>query len=334
MTWGSGYVNVNAHERSAECDGDAAPWSKTHSWTSSTLSGTVMVGMRRGRNSWRCCRPWPTKASTWTTTCSTTSPRPDPVKLRSHTFQRRQPRDLDRRAGRCEISVAPLCAARAAGYLSGWGVPRTAGAASTQTGIPATASHVPVDPHDDQRGKTHFSTAYGNRIPASQIQLEMQVPAEHHWHKRAGPAPSTKGSTTSAESNTGHLRHRGSGEALDVQARPQQRYWSIRLPQSQRRTFVIRAGRQRWRYTSLPFGREYCPVICQRLVQGIVSSTLCGYSATWHVYPDDVLIIARSQKVATQAIQAAAQALCAAGFVISPNQKWSPPRTSLLSEKD
>ena len=100
--------------------------------------------------------------------------------------------------------------------------------------------------------------------------------------------------------------------------------WSIRLPRSWRRTFVMRAGRQRWRIPTLPFGWKYSPVICQRLVQGIVSSALRGYSATWHVYLDDVLITARSQRVAAKAIQAAAQALRAAGYIISPKSEMEP----------
>ena len=71
-----------------------------------------------------------------------------------------------------------------------------------------------------------------------------------------------------------------------MQARPQHR---VLEHHRWIRTFVIRAGQQHWWYTSLPFGWKYSPVICQRLVEGIVSSALRGYSATWHVYLDDVL---------------------------------------------
>ena len=53
-------------------------------------------------------------------------------------------------------------------------------------------------------------------------------------------------------------------------------YWSIKLPRRRRRTFVVRAGQRRWRFTCLPFGWKYAPAICQRLVAGIVARALRG----------------------------------------------------------
>ena len=101
-------------------------------------------------------------------------------------------------------------------------------------------------------------------------------------------------------------------------------YWSIRLPRPWRCTFVIAAGRRRWRYTSLPFGWKYSAVIRQRPVRGIVSRALEGMPVTWHVYVDDVLVTARSKGMAASVIRKAAAAMRDTGFIISPKSKMEP----------
>ena len=71
----------------------------------------------------------------------------------------------------------------------------------------------------------------------------------------------------------------------------------------------MRVGACRWRFTILPFSWKYSPVICQRLVHGIVSSALCGHDATWHVYLDDAPVTVWSPELAERAIRAAVEAL-------------------------
>ena len=48
-------------------------------------------------------------------------------------------------------------------------------------------------------------------------------------------------------------------------------YWSIRLPRSWHRVFVVQAGHHRYKYTRLSFGWRYSPSICQTLVKRLVA---------------------------------------------------------------
>ena len=67
-------------------------------------------------------------------------------------------------------------------------------------------------------------------------------------------------------------------------------YWSIRLPRSWHRVFVVEANNTRYKYTRLPFGWKYSPAVCQNLVKCIVASALSQLQAKvgHKVYLDDI----------------------------------------------
>mmetsp|Transcript_72461 Transcript_72461/g.121447 ORF Transcript_72461/g.121447 Transcript_72461/m.121447 type:complete len:231 (+) Transcript_72461:108-800(+) len=105
---------------------------------------------------------------------------------------------------------------------------------------------------------------------------------------------------------------------------PTNAYWSIKLPRRWHRTFVVRGGQRRWRFTRLPFRCKYSPAIYQRLFAGIVARALRGTDTDWDVYLDDILITARHPWEARQGAQRVAEALQGAGFITGPKSELEP----------
>ena len=71
----------------------------------------------------------------------------------------------------------------------------------------------------------------------------------------------------------------------------QNAFWSVVLPGGWHRVFVLQTADVRsYRYTRLPFGWHYSPLICQSLVRGIVAAALRGVRARAWVYIDDILV--------------------------------------------
>ena len=135
----------------------------------------------------------------------------------------------------------------------------------------------------------------------------------HHWRAYAGVAgKSAHPHIRTALMDMFHeLRNIPGGKDSAVT----NAYWSIKLPRRWRRTFVVKAGWRRWRFTRLPFGWKYSPAICQRLVEGIVARALRDTHTDWDVYLDDILITARHPWEARQGARRVVKALHDVGFM-------------------
>ena len=110
---------------------------------------------------------------------------------------------------------------------------------------------------------------------------------------------------------------------LDIQ----NAFWSIKLPRLWRRIFVLRSADGRaYRYTRLPFGWRYSPLVCQTLVRSIVAGALRGTSARAWVYIDDILFCAGSKRELRSAVRRVTSRLRRAGFIISIKSEPKPVR--------
>ena len=105
----------------------------------------------------------------------------------------------------------------------------------------------------------------------------------------------------------------------------QNAFWSAVLPRGWRRVFVVQTADGRlWRYTRLPFGWRYSPLIYQSLVRGIVAAALRGVRARAWVYIDDILVTARSPPEVQRAVRLIIRRLQRAGFIISQKSETTP----------
>ena len=103
-------------------------------------------------------------------------------------------------------------------------------------------------------------------------------------------------------------------------------YWSIRLPALWRHNFKVYVpgqGGRGYRWTGLPSGWSFSPVVCQKLVSGIVRGVLARLQMDGFVHLDDILLVARRSKVRRGA-HCVAQKLCRPGFLISPKSMCEP----------
>ena len=94
--------------------------------------------------------------------------------------------------------------------------------------------------------------------------------------------------------------------------------WRIRPPAQWRHSFEVRAGGgggDRW--TRLPFGWAFSPVVCQKLVSRIMSGVLARLQTEGFVYLDDILLVATKLKV-RRGSRCVAKKLRKAGFLINP----------------
>ena len=105
-------------------------------------------------------------------------------------------------------------------------------------------------------------------------------------------------------------------------------YWSIKLPRSWHRVFVVQAGQHRYKYTRLPFGWRYSPSICQTLVNCLVGSAISAAKVPVgnKVYLDDVLLDAKSRRSLNIDRRAVVQKLRQAGLIISVKSKTRPTK--------
>ena len=118
---------------------------------------------------------------------------------------------------------------------------------------------------------------------------------------------------------------RGGGGAWMAKLDLQNAFWSVVLPRGWRRVFVLQTADGRsYRYTRLPFGWRYSPLICQSLVRGIVAAALRGVRARVWVYIDDILITACSPSEVRRAVRLIIQRLQRAGFIISQKSETTP----------
>ena len=78
-----------------------------------------------------------------------------------------------------------------------------------------------------------------------------------------------------------------------------------------------------YRWTRLPFGWAFSPVICQKLVAGIVNGVLSRLQVEGFVYLDDILLVAKKPK-ARRGVWCVARKLVKAGFLISPKFVCEP----------
>ena len=128
-----------------------------------------------------------------------------------------------------------------------------------------------------------------------------------------------------------HLAHAIKGSKLGrwlCKIDLQNRYWSIRLPCSWHRVFVVQAGRRRYKYTRLPFGWRYSPSICQTLVKRLVASAISAAKVPVgnKVYLDDVLLDAKGRRSLNIGRKAVVHKLRQAGFIISVKSETHPTK--------
>ena len=76
-------------------------------------------------------------------------------------------------------------------------------------------------------------------------------------------------------------------------------------------------------WTRLPFGWTFSPVVCQKLVSGIVKGALARLQSEGFVYLDDILLVARKPKVGRDT-RNVARILHRASFMISPKSVFEP----------
>ena len=105
-------------------------------------------------------------------------------------------------------------------------------------------------------------------------------------------------------------------------------YWSISLPKSWCRVFVVEVNGVRYKYTRLPFGWHHSPAICQTLVRALVRSALSrvGKAVGWQVYLDDVLLDAKRRHTLIKGGQAVVRKLRPEGFIISTKSELTPSK--------
>ena len=113
-------------------------------------------------------------------------------------------------------------------------------------------------------------------------------------------------------------------------------FWSIRLPAPWRHNFQVyvpgKGGGDQW--TRLPFGWAFRPVICQKLVAGIVNGVLSRLQVEGFVYLDDILVVAKKPKVRRGA-RCVARKLVKVGFLISPKSMCEPTqRSDFVGKRD
>ena len=107
---------------------------------------------------------------------------------------------------------------------------------------------------------------------------------------------------------------------------PSNFFWSIRLPARWRHSFKVYVpgeGGGGYRWTRLPFGWAFSPVVCQKLVSGIVSGVLARLQTEGFVHLDDILLVATKSKVRRGA-RCVARKLRKAGFLMSPKSVYEP----------
>ena len=121
------------------------------------------------------------------------------------------------------------------------------------------------------------------------------------------------------------MRGGGGGGAWMAKLDLQNAFWSVVLPRGWRRVFVLQTADGRsYRYTRLPFGWRYSPLICQSLFRGIVAAALRGVRARAWVYIDDSLVTARSPSKVRRAVRLIIRRLQRAGFTISQKSETTP----------
>ena len=105
-------------------------------------------------------------------------------------------------------------------------------------------------------------------------------------------------------------------------------YWSIKLPRSWHRVFVVQARQHCYKYTRLPFGWRYSPSICQTLVKRLVASAISAAKVPVgnKVYLDDVLLDAKSRRSLNIGRRAVVRKLRQAGLVISVKSETRPTK--------
>ena len=75
-------------------------------------------------------------------------------------------------------------------------------------------------------------------------------------------------------------------------------YWSIALPKSWHKVFVVSAGPRHYKYTRLPFESHYSPSIGQTLIRKIVQLALhlAGVRVKLRAFLDDILLDSRQKR--------------------------------------
>ena len=105
-------------------------------------------------------------------------------------------------------------------------------------------------------------------------------------------------------------------------------YWSIRLPRSWHRVFVVEVSGRRYKYTRLPFGWKHSPALCQTLIRRIVHSAIFAarLPVGHKVYLDDILLDARRRHTLRAGRRAVVRKLRQAGFLISVKSELRPTK--------
>ena len=111
-------------------------------------------------------------------------------------------------------------------------------------------------------------------------------------------------------------------------------FWSLQLPRGFWGAFRVSDGEGGvLAFRCLPFGWKYSPLLCQRVLEGLMADAgLSGVLVL--VYLDDVLVVGRGRARVREQTAKAAEALRRAGAVVSPKSTLEPVQRLVWLGKD
>ena len=111
-------------------------------------------------------------------------------------------------------------------------------------------------------------------------------------------------------------------------------FWSLQLPREFWGAFRVSDGEGGvLAFRCLPFGWKYSPLLCQRVLEGLVADAgLLGVLVL--IYLDDVLVVGRGRARVREQTARAAEALRRAGAVVSPKSTLEPVQRLVWLGKD
>ena len=101
-------------------------------------------------------------------------------------------------------------------------------------------------------------------------------------------------------------------------------FWCLQLPRELWGAFRVSDGEGGvLAFRCLPFGWKYSPLLCQRVLEGLMADAgLSGVLVL--IYLDDVLVVGRGRVRVREQTAKAAEALRRAGAVVSPKSTLEP----------
>ena len=97
----------------------------------------------------------------------------------------------------------------------------------------------------------------------------------------------------------------------------------VNMPREWRDIFCVSVQGQALKWSTLPFGWKYSPVLCQRLMAAIMGNAVADLPAMPFVYIDDVLVASNKREL-RRAVGRMKAKLHKATFVLSPKLETTP----------